>query len=96
MESSIQPIPAPPPESLAPSARSCGCISKPFSEWPEIMSCPDIVSCCGLSKRRAYQILKSEQLQRPFPASRRNIVVSKHVLLDFLSGRVRPENHNLG
>jgi len=71
------------PQYLEDAQAAC----KPFSAWPEVMVCEDIMECLGLSQRHAAAILKDRKLSRPFPTDRRNMVVGKYALRDFLNGR---------
>ncbi len=67
-------------------------VCRPFSEWPEIMRHPDLVTYCGLSEKHAWKILKSKELHRIFPDDRRSMSVAKYALRDFMNGRYISEN----
>lgn len=66
---------------------------KPFSEWPELMTHKDIMSCTGLSHEQAWDTLKSPKIHRPFPGKKRGMVVGKYALRDFLNGRPVTEDN---
>jgi len=63
-------------------------ISVPFDQWPEVMSHKQIMEFVGLSHKQAWTALSSDRIYRPFPDKRRNMIVGKFALRDFLNGRI--------
>lgn len=80
-------------EPIDESMESFGDKTKPFTPqsfdlWPETLNHKQIMEFTGLSHKQAWTALSSDRIYRPFPDKRRNMIVGKFALRDFLNGRV--------
>lgn len=58
---------------------------KPFEEWPEVMTIPDVIECTGIDRNDVYQIFKLPDFPLVAPNKKRFRVVGKLALKSWLN-----------
>lgn len=59
-------------------------MSKPFEDWPEVMTIDDTAECLGLARDPVYDMFRRPDFPLLIPHAKRNKTVTKYNLQDFL------------
>ena len=68
-------------------------MSKPFSDWPEIMTPEDLKQCCGFGHVEAYRIFKQKGFPLIDPEIKRCKRIGKFALRAWLNKGAIPDNY---
>lgn len=69
--------------------------SKPFLEWPEVMTIPDVIDCTGLPLHDVYSMFNLHDFPQVCPGKKGSRKVGKYALREWINkGALIDENRN--
>lgn len=66
-------------------------MNKPFAEWPELMTIPDVEACTGMTRKDAYRIFNRPDFPQLVPGKKADRRVGKFILREYLNKGVKPQ-----